>query len=149
MAKLHNNIYFVHLPSLSILCHLYISNAAISYLFVCLFHSCLNVTYLFPFLAHSVTDLWHEQLSVRQEVKYIILYEVIFPKGLIMIFEMAFRFGFRFGNNWFILGSSSQIFQFEICLQYFCFGVWHSSPLLLMVLNLTLLWPPHLMTLKV
>ena len=47
----------------------------------------------------------------------------------------SFSFGFRFGNNWLGLYSLSSIFQFEICLQYLCFGVGNGFAFLSATLN--------------
>ena len=57
---------------------------------------------------------------------------------------MVLSFDFRFVNNWFGHGSLSSICY----LQGWQWWVWHSSPLLLMGLNLTSFCPLLLMTLK-
>ena len=113
MAKLHKNVYSVHLSSLFILCCLYMGNVAIDSLMV---HTLIQ----FPVIMwHIYFSEWPSTWEVISEVLGLIYsfrsfnrvyFNLLFHIST-MVFKMVFSFGFRLGNNLFGLGSSSPIFQ--------------------------------------
>ena len=131
MAKLHKNVYSVHLSSLSILYRLCICNASDS----------LTVCTLIPFpviMSHMYFRFWLS-LLLTFYVNSLDLNLIVFIFHLGCI-TMVLKMVFCFGNNrhlFFVLNFSVFNLSPIFVLWVWQWRVWHSSPLLLMALDLT------------
>ena len=106
MAKLHKNVYSLHLLSLPILCFLCMCNAASDSLPLTWASIRVEVSgWMYCFRSESLSICY---ISFR-------ISNIGFWKGL--------PFSLSVCNNRLGFYSSFSIFQFGICLQYLCFGV--------------------------